>query len=243
MQFSDSNTNQGLIEDISFWLGIDENAFPREDRTRSLNERYRMAWAIIFEAHGNWQFMDDNTSDTTTGVPHADQNLTSGTSLYALPSASLVINAVQIKDSVGNWLDPLTGITQEQFTIAGGELYWTTSNTPTHFMLQGDVLRLLPTPNYTLSNGIRVFFDQGISTFATTDTTKTPGFASPFHRILSIGASLDYAIARNLSEKRATLQNLWNDYEVRLRDFYAKRFKTQLSSDINPGFDLMDDLT
>lgn len=238
MQFSDTTNKLGLIEDITFLLGIDTNAYPLADRTRNINERFKMVWQMIFEAYGGWLFIDDNTSDTSTGVPYADQNLVSGTGLYALPSAALTVMEVSILNS-GSTREILKNLSYEEFKQIGGDASFTTNSMPRWFILQGDVIRLLPIPNYSATNGLRVYFEQSISAFASTDTTKTPGFASIFHRMLSVGASLDYALARVLPEKAAYLQNLWNDYERRLKDFYSKRLKDKLPHRIGAGNDLV----
>ena len=240
MQFRDISTKQGLIEDITFLLGIDINGYGIEDRTRNINERYRQVWSMIFESYDGWKFQDDNLSAN----PYADQTLTSGTATYSLPTGSLSINMVLVKDSAGNYQIPLEAISQEEYQQMGAESYNTTNGVPRYYLLYEDQLQLVPGPNYTFaSTGIRVYFDQGVSTFAITDTTKVPGFASPFHRALSIGASLDYAQARGLTDKIPMLLNLWNDYERRIRSFYSKRFIDKRPARIPAGMDLMDELT
>lgn len=238
MQFSDVSTKQGLIQDISWLLGIDLNGFKIEDRTRSINERYRMIWHMIFDSYGGWKYMDDNLSDATTGVPYADSNIVSGTGLYTLPSGALTIGGVEVKTSATSTFTRLKPVTREEFLDAGGDGAFSSTGVPAYYMLQGDVIVLLPTPNFSTTSGLRVYFGQDISTFASTDTTKTPGFASPFHRMLSIGASLDYAIGKGLAKKN-DLQALWNDYEIRLRKFYADRWVDNSPKRLRNNFDIM----
>lgn len=247
MQFSDSANKLGIVEDTDFLVGTDSTKYSTANKTRNINERFRLIWTMIFEAYGGWRFMDDNVSDTSTGVPYADQDITSGTGLYALPTGALTIDGVEIRTSVSGPLQKLTPITHEQFLELGGDGYFASNGTPTHYLPQGDVLRLLPTPNFNMRNGtegaygMRVFFDQGISAFAATDTTKTPGFASPFHRMLSVGAALDYALLNGMSKKIANLSAIWNDYERRLKAFYSKRYKERYPNRITPGEDLVDE--
>lgn len=243
MVFSDTTNKQGIVEDITFLLGIDINGYPLADRTRNVNERFRVVWQMIFESYGGWRYMDDNVSDATSGVPYADQTLTSGTGLYSLPSGSLTIDSVQIKTSSGGTWNRLRPVSDEEFLRRGADGAFSSDGTPWGYMLQGDILRLLPTPNYTLASAMRIYFNQGISTFVATDTTKTPGFASPFHRMLSVGAALDYAIARGLGEKKAELKNLWDDYEARLKAFYSKRWRDVAPPRIGGRRDLMREFT
>jgi hypothetical protein len=240
MVFSDTSGGQGLIQDITFLLGTDTNGFTIKDRTRSINSRYSMVLSMIFESYGGWQFIDDNTSDASTGVPYADTSLVSGTGLYTLPASAIAVNGVEIL--VNSQWKRLKALTLEQLMDMGGEGRFATNSTPVYYMLQGDVIRLLPIPNSSVTSGLRIYFDQDISTFAITDTTKVPGFASPFHRMLSIGASLDYAMSRGL-KVTANLQNLWSDYEFRLRKFYAKRWKDRQPAKVSLRRDTLSWLT
>lgn len=235
MQFSDTTNKLGIIEDITFLTGQDTNSFPLADRVRLANERYRLINKIIFESYGGWQFIDDNVSDTSTGVPYADQTITSGTGLYALPTGAQTVQGVEIKNSGGTY-EVLEPITHKQFMELGGDASFTSNSVPRYYMLQGDVLRLLPVPNYTQAASVRVFFDQSVSVFAASDTTKTPGFDSDFHRMISIGVALDYAVSHaGQADKAANYANLWADYESRLRKFYSKRFQDRFPHRISVG--------
>lgn len=235
MQFSDVANKQGIIQDITFLTGVDINAYPLVDRTRNINERYRQVLHTIFESYGGWKFMDDNVSDATTGVPYADTNIVSGTGLYTLPTGALTVEGVEIKLTSGSTFTKLYPLTHEMFMSMGGDGSFSSNGTPVYYMLQGDVIRLVPTPNFSLSSALRVYFSQDVSTFSITDTTKTPGFATPFHRALSVGASLDYALAKGLAKKN-DLENLWNDYLGRIASFYAKRWKDRQPNNLTGGY-------
>lgn len=238
MQFSDSTASKdGIIQDITWLLGIDLNGFPLADRTRGVNQRYGMVWHMIFDSYPGWKFMDDNVSDATTGVPYADSNIVSGTGLYTLPTGALTIDGVQMRSTSGGVFIRLAPITPEQFIDEGGDGAFPSTGVPAYYMLQGDVIRLLPTPNFSVSSALRVSFGQGFSSFTITDTTKTPGFASPFHRMLSIGCALDYAVAKGLAKKN-DLQALWNDYEQRLRRFYSSRWVDNSPKKLRNNFDV-----
>lgn len=241
MQYSDTSTKLGLVEDVDFLLGTDSTQYSTANKTRNMNARGGLIWTMIFEAYGGWLFIDDNTSDASTGVPYAEQTLTSGLGLYGLPSAALTVREVSVTDSNGvrKQMIPLT---HEEFSGMGGDAAFPSTGVPQYVLLQGDILRLLPTPNYTVnSTGIRVYFDQAMALFTASDTTKVPGFASPFHRMLSIGGALDYAIANIMPKKIVSLTNQWTDYERRLKSFYQKRYIQRFPGRINPGTDLVEE--
>lgn len=244
MQYNSETNNQDIISDISFWTGADLNSYSLKDRTRDVNETFREIWAIIFESYGGWKFMDDNISDASTGVPYTDQTITSGSGLFPLPTGALAVDGVQMKTTASGPLNPLKPITLEQFLDMGGDGAFPATGVPLYYLLQGDIGRLLPTPNFTLATALRVMFDQDISSFLTTDTTKVPGFAVTFHRMLSIGPSLNYCdMNKGLEAKAVKLQNRWNKYEVRLRDFYSKRFKALFPHRIPPAADLVEEFS
>lgn len=243
MQYNDVSGGQGIIQDITFWTGVDLSAFQIADRTRSVNEWYRTVWTWIFDSYGGWQFIDSNVSDTSTGVPYADQTITSGTGLYALPSAALTVTGVEIQLSSGGPFTRLIPITQEQFQLMGGDGRFPSTGTPLYYMLQGDIIRLLSVPNYTLAGALRVYFDQDISLFAVGDTTKVPGFASVFHRILSFGPSYDWCAIKGPKDRVPQLLGLLQDNERRLKSFYGQRYKTRFPNRVGPGADLVDEFS
>lgn len=251
LQFQSEANGQDIISDITFLLGANLAAnFKINDRVRSVNEWMNTVWTWIFESYGGWQFMDDNTSGVTGNVtsgtndgPFADQTLTSGTGLYGLPTGTLTVVGVQMKTVSGGPLTPLVPITYEEFLDRGGDGSFPSTGVPRFYILQGDIIRLLPVPNFTLAASLRVVFDQGMSGFTPSDTTKVPGFAGVFHRILSIGASLDYAMFRGTKNQVSDLTSLRNDYERRIKSFYGKRFKARFPQRMNPGEDLVDEFS
>jgi len=243
MQVSDTTGKQGLVQDIAFWLGngIDLNNYSLADRIRNMNFRLDLIWTMIFEAYGGWKFMPDDISDTTTGVPYSDQTITSGTGLYGIPSAAITVDGVFMKSaSTANW-KKLIPLTYEQFIDMGGDGAFPSTGVPNYYLLQGDIIRLLPIPNFTLSTALRVYFDQNMTLFTTSDTTTVPGFNRNFHRMLSIGAALDYAMSHGLTDKVNYLSALWLDYERRLKLFYSKRYKELFPHNIGGGKDLMEE--
>lgn len=228
MQFNSDSDNQDIVSGITTMTGQDTNSFTLKQRAWFVNMVFDMIWQVIFEAYGGWKFMDDNVSDATTGVPYATQDITSGTGLYVLPTGALVVNGVEILLTSGGTFDPLTPLSEEEFLKMGGDGGFPSTGTPLYYMLQGDVIRLLPTPNFTLASALRTLFDQSISRFASTDTTKVPGFASPFHPALAVGASWQFCLTKpNLAAKAAGLERMWNNYIAQIKSHYSKRFKAK----------------
>ncbi len=73
--------------------------------------------------------------------------------------------------------------------------YMETPGMPTNYELMGRSILLYPAPSddyVTLASGMAVYVDRDVTLFTTASTTASPGFAPQFHRILSLGASLDF---------------------------------------------------
>ena len=242
MQFAGDSDDQDLVDDIDGRLGTNSTTFPIKAKTRYINNRYHLIWTIIFESYGGARFMDDNLSDTSTGVPYSDQTLTSGSGLYGIPSASLTVDGLYTYN--GTSYTKLKPLSVEEFHEAGGDSHWTSNGVPEYYMQFGDVFRLLPVPNFTQSsNGLRTYYDPKIQKFASTDTSVVPGFAETFHVMLSIGACIDYAEALGLEKKRRDNQEAWNRWEVSLRAYYARKFKEKFPVRIGGGPDLVDEFS
>lgn len=240
MQYNSHSDSQDIISDITFLTGVGTTKYTLKDRTLSVNGALGIAWAIIFDSYGGWKFMDDNQSDASTGLPYADQTITSGTGLYALPTGTLTVDGAEIKVSASAPLTRLIAMTPEEFLQRGGDAAFPSNGVPLYYMLQGDILRLLPTPNFTLATALRVFFGAGMTNFISTDTTATPGFASVFHRYLSFSASYDWVSVRGPKDKAPGLLNNKLTYEKMMRDFYSKRFLDRFPHHIPPGPDIVE---
>jgi hypothetical protein len=239
MQWNSEADQQDLVSDITFWTGVDTTKYTLKARARSANAALGVAWMIIFESYGGAKFMDDNQSDTSSGLPYSDQTITSGTGLYPQPTGAVTIEGVEMMNVASTPLRPLFPMTHEEFMARGGDAAFPSNGVPQWYMWQGDVLRLLPIPNFTLASALRIFFGKAMTKFASTDTTASPGFAADFHRYLSISASLDWVSVRGPKDVVPTLTNLKLDYERRMRSYYAKRFMARMPNRIGAGVDIV----
>lgn len=225
MQFSDTTNKQGLIQDITMWTGANTSSqgFAIEDRTRCINDRYREVATSIMEVDAQWTFDDENKST----LPIGQSNLVSNQRDYSLPTEAFSLKRVRIKDNNGDWntLEPLQ---QSELDAISED----NTGTPTSYYEEGNSILLEPIPvtsSITTTDGLKVNFSRGIEAFNSTDTSKTPGFHENFHRMLSIGASLDYLIAEEGSpETIKNLQTAWQKKESSLRDLYSRRNEEQV---------------
>lgn len=232
MQFNSETNGLDLYSDARYLCGLDETSdttsYPTKAFTRNANMGLDRVTYLIFKADGQWRYDDSNNSgellDTST-------NLVNGTAKYAIPVTWLKIERVRVKDSGGNWviLNPVDRrqLDDSQLTAPAGD--------PQGYYLIGNYIYLDKAPNYSSSGGLEVQYQRGASYFVYTDTTKTPGFASPFHRLISYYGALDYCQMNYLPERATFIQqrigtppDLENrqpgsGMEKELVDFYSRR--------------------
>lgn len=192
MQFSDTSTKLGIVQQTTFLCDTDTTAYPLNDIVREINAAYEEVIGWLIHADGVWQFDDENYSTLNEGTT----DLVSGQSDYSIASTFLDIEWVKVKDKNGYW-QMLTPIDQSQ-TSHPLEDYLITNGFPCYYDKQGDSIRLYPAPDngvsVTLSAGLKVGFQRTASLFTNADTTKVPGFVSPYHAILSYMAALPYCM-------------------------------------------------
>lgn len=223
MQFSGHSSDFDLVSHTEFLLGggvtiSATGSYTLKDFTRNANERMRQIWAFIFQSKSGWKWDDSNNTD----LPQAYTDLVNSQTRYALPESALTVERIEIADQSGNYTK-IQIFTQEEIDEAFPE-FFKEDGIPTYARILNGTIELYPAPNYAYTAGLRVYFTRDIVEFATTDTTKTPGFASPFHQMVAIGAALDFAQARGMNDKVTLLTGMWAEQARQLQYYYSNRF-------------------
>lgn len=210
-----SGTNS-LYADALFWSGANSASFPVDpDFTRSANGAMDRVTALIQRADNTWSWNDANLS---TELLDASTALVSGTQKYAISTSWLKIARVRVKDANGNWIT-LQPVDRDE--LSDSQL--AASGTPWAYFKLGGYIYLVGTPNYSSTGGLEVQFQRGADYFVVGDTTKAPGFASQFHRLISLYAALDYVEANTIPNRGDVIRNRINAMEAELQQFYADR--------------------
>jgi len=225
MVFSNTTTLAGIIQTIERLTDVGQttisgNATNLAETTATINRINHRVWHNIFMATGNWQYDDGNQTD----LPYATTDIVSGTASYALPDDALTVQRVEAKDSNGLWT-VLTPIAKELVGQALDE-FMKTNGPLMYYRLFNGVIELYPASNYASTAGLKVYFDRDSFDFVVGDTTRTPGFASPYHEIIPIKASIEWLKVKQ--PQSPTLPILIQDdlkLEKSMKDFYGKRFK------------------
>lgn len=219
MQFNPGD-GTGILDDIDFICGTDSTGFPTADKTRSVNRwNYKVIHKIRM-ASESWKWDDSNH----TTMAFADADLVAGQAQYTLDPTMTDIDAVEVVDSDGNYRRiKLIARSDIKGSITD---YLTEDGLPAEGYLSGNILTLEPAPaaaNVTTTNGLRIFCSREADAFSTSDTIQQPGFAEPYHRILSLGPSYDYFTIHAEMDKANLLRGEIELMMSDLEEFYGIR--------------------
>jgi hypothetical protein len=221
MVFSDTTNKTGLVEDADFICGTDSTSYPLADKARNGNRHYYLAVSDILKSQGRVTFDDSNLGNSTF---YHQFNLTDGVSTYALPTNLLRVDAVEIKDLAGNYFRIKNiGYAEKSHTVTDFE---DNAGTPWGYQLYEDYIVLSPAPStnsVTLTNGCRIWYQREIDAFTAADTTQEPGFAEPYHRIISLGMAHDFLVVNGPSAKADRVLQQYTELRMEMKQFYTKK--------------------
>lgn len=226
MVFNDDDNNDDICSDIDYWAGTDDTSYTLERKSANSNRALDDMVQVVEMCDGLWKWDDNNQTD----LPIATTALVAGQSDTTLSVSHLKISRVRIKDQNGNWitLDPVSA---EELPDNA------TASTPSAYAKVASSIIFNCPPSYGYAGGLEVRFERGASYFAPDDTDKEPGFAAPFHRIISLSAALDYTDTNDLDDRSAKIRRKLGEPPTeetsatgmwaRFVSFYSSRFTDQ----------------
>lgn len=219
------STIDQIRSDVNYLVNTSISNYPDADLIRNVNRHYDNVVSLIMQSDGRWKWDDtNNTSQPATSI-----TMTGGINQVAIPDTTyLTINRVEVLNNNGNY-SVLKPIHEKEIGQALSE-FQKTDGTPLYYEKVGGFLNLYPAPsssNVVLTSGLKVYYQRDASYFVVSDATKVPGFATPYHRLLSYGAALDYAIANGMSNKINIITPLIQKMEQELMTFYSSRSKDE----------------
>ncbi len=236
MQFSDTTNKSGLIQDCEFLCntgdaGISGNTTLLKQFTSNINRWYHKVVTMILKAQDDWDF-DDTTK---TDFPIITTSLVANQQDYGLPVTCLQLKRVEVTYDGTNWYKAEKMDINERGLATDTTSVGNSFNESEPFYdIVGNSIMLYPIPAANSSNGLKVWITREPTEFVSTDTTDEPGIDEPFHRMLSIGASFDWAVAKQLNIKN-DLASLLADYENRLLTYYGKK-ATDYDTILKPSY-------
>ncbi len=217
-----NSADVGLVQDVDFLISTDTTSYPLADKARNMNRYLEEVVSLILQSDGRWQWDDTNQTD----LPIGTSTLVSDQQDYSLSGATyLKILRVEVKNINGNY-QQLIPIDQSEIRGTAMSEFNKTAGMPKYYDPIGDSIMLYPKPSssqVTLTAGLKVYFQRPPSYFTAASTTTSPGFAPLYHRYLSYGAALDYAIQNEMNSKINLIRPLMDRMKQDIINFYSSR--------------------
>ena len=237
MQFNTtaSTASVGLIQDCENLLGMSANDIAGDSVlikrfTGDINAWYRRVNVWIWENSGAWQYDDSNQTD----LPIATTTLVANQQDYEMDSEAQAVEGVSVKNKEGDFIR-LTQIDKSEFAQDPASFY-EEAGMPIYYDLVGRSIFLYPKPaaaEVTVASGLKLYFSRDITEFTYDDTTDSPGFMTAFHKILSLGASMDYARSFSMNDKVSQFTQEILNIKEDLKQVYGQR-DTDYKNQIKP---------
>lgn len=222
MQFSNSTTEGGMIQEVDRICGATDNTYTLKAKTARINQALDRFVALALECDDEWQWDDVNQTD----LPIATTNIVSGQYDYAFDASLVSVTKVLVADSAGTMreipqVDQYDWPSHNIFEQPAGN-----DGTPNKYDILANSIFLDPVPNYSELAGLKVVFKRNAIKFVSTDTTTEPGIPVLFHPYLCRYAALPFLIEKKLPQMRAVSDQIMID-EVAIQDFMANRDRTR----------------
>ncbi len=234
MQFYDATNKRAICQKIDRLCDSDDTSYPRLEKTAEVNDAGEKVAGWLINADGTWEWDDSNYTD----LPIGTQTLIEGQGQYTFNDKFLQILEVQVKDDAGNFrIIPTIDQKEVASDIPLSRTYETAGFPQWYDKVTDDTIIFYPAPtatDVTLASGLKIRFKRTLKLFTavatTAEDTTIPGFASPFHEILSYMAAIPFCMSYKkdrvgLYEKRVA------EIQKELIDHYSSRER-----DIRHGF-------
>ena len=200
MQFNPSTDYNSIVKNIQDLTDTNVSKYTLKQIARSVNNYINRASSILLEYSDKKNWDDPNFTKLPQGtydITAGERNLT----VFKDEEGKQIqkIRLVIAKDSAGNWykLNPLDIQQREAREIAFGD----ETGQIMSYDWVGTSIVFDVTPDETIANGIKVFYERSLDYFTEADTTKEPGLPEHLHDYLVYGASYDYAVRKGLQRK------------------------------------------
>lgn len=197
MKFNDTSNKNGLIQDCEFLTNLGEGVISGDT---SLLKRFTALMNIRYASVlGSLQLL--SSTDGAEDRNYSDQQF----SIFTIEEG---VNDYEfLADEDGNTISDFTGVhiqagsdytPLDRLTLSDTDAQLVMSpnasntGTPTGYLEKGSMVYLDKIPD--VAGTAKLFYRLVPSYFIYTDTTKSPGFAELGHRLLSLGASLDWLL-------------------------------------------------
>lgn len=224
--YNDTSGKTGLMQDFEFLIGTEDaritgNATLKAQVTNLFNRKLHQAQMVILNSLDGWNYDDVNHTD----YPILTGDLVANQQSYVFGAAEKIIkiDRVEVTYDGTNWYkaEPLdiNEIGSATDTTSNADNF---STDKPYYDMRGDSLYLYPTPTAAVTGGIKIWIVREPDEFTTSDTTQEPGIDEAFHRYISLGAAVDWAVAKKLPNYN-TLKAEFLELEGRMKQHYSNK--------------------
>jgi hypothetical protein len=202
MKFSDTSTKQGLIQECEFWTNLGDAAISGDSTllkvfANRLNRAYDNVLPLVLSRDDKMRWDDTNQPDHPIGTLDLSSSYHDYEVLVDDNGVSILnITDVMILDSAtATEYRRLRRMTlDDPQSLNAMSPNPTDTGIPSAFVEKDNIIFLSPKPNYSVTAGIKLFFERSPDYFTSADTTQTPGIPEPFHPLLALYASYDWLL-------------------------------------------------
>jgi len=226
MVFSDSTNLTGIVEQTRAMMRVDSTQWPTSRVVNSCNNWLDTVTGYAIGADRNFQWDDSNHSK----LPIGTTDLTASQKDYSFltdeqGNSILNLTRIDMLDSSGNYTElelidqsEIDGALDEKYSSEGLPLYYD--------KIADNIIRLYPTPDTTVSAGLKFYFQRTGSYFAATDVSPL------LHRGFVIASAYDGALTLGLESQNALFTELARE-EAKMRQAFAIR-STDMKGRLTP---------
>lgn len=223
--FSNTTDNNGIAEQARYKARVDSTQWANYKIANSANDWHDFITGYAIGNDKRFQWDDTNH----TKLPEGTTNLVANQSDYSFltdEQGNSIITLTRI-DMLANdgvtWVK-LKEIDQADVSKEIGlrSLFATTAQPLYYDKIADNIIRLYPTPNTSITNGLRFYFQRTGSYFTASDTTKSPGVSPLLHKGYVIACAYDIAITLGL-DCIATLKDQLNEEKQKVIQYFADR--------------------
>lgn len=185
---------------------VDTNTsnFSNARMVRGINVSLNEVTNLILEYDGALELDEEAYGD----LPQGTLNLVSNQKDYNFledenTADILVVIKVMIKDASGNWSEI------DRVSLEDVQKTWDMNEDrvgiPTHYRMSGKTAILYPTPNYSQSASLKVYFIRMPKPVLISDTIRELSIPSTFHQLVAYKTAYNYAVAKTMANRNDIL--------------------------------------
>lgn len=193
---------------------VDTNTsdFSNARMVRQINIAQDDVVSIILENDGAFEWDEEAYGDLNEGT----LTINAGQKAYNLAEDENFANILSVikglcKDAGGNWYEIKRF--HPDYIETSYDTFEDRSGTPTQYRLSGKKLLLYPTPNTTISNGLKIFFIREPKPITVNDTTRELSIPSIFHKLVAYKVAYNYAVSKRMDNKNDILNMIFREEE------------------------------